>query len=290
LQTSGEIVITASQLGNDNYEPATSIDQPLIITSSNADITSITIDGQVYNNPGDEVYYLIDCNNAIAFVNVNIAAGVNAQINTGTNFSIDTPVPGLYRQEVVVTSQDETQTRTYSIVVEKAFDFDAIVVQKYNNTLVVNNNPETNGGYSFTSYKWYKNGELVSERQTFSEGNLSSDQLDPNANYQAVMVTTSGDELRTCNSLVQLSENQGLSLHQNPLRQGDLLKATAQYSEEELENATFKIYDLNGRMLLSVPATGVDNIIQLPANLASGLYKLILSTDQRRESISFICQ
>jgi hypothetical protein len=104
------------------------------------------------------------------------------------------------------------------------------------------------------------------------------------------MITTSGDELRTCNSLVQLSENQGLSLHQNPLRQGHLLKATAQYSEEELENATFQVYDLNGRMLLSVPATGVDNIIQLPANLASGLYKLILSTDQRRESISFIRQ
>ncbi len=290
LQTSGEIVITASQLGNDNYEPATSIDQPLIITSSNADIASITIDGQVYNNPRGEVYYLIDCNDAIAFVDVNIVTGVNAQINTGTNFSIDTPAPGIYRQEVVVTSQDGSQTRTYSIVVEKTFDFDAIVVQKYNNTLVVNNNPETNGGYSFVSYKWYKNGELVSESQTFSEGNLSSDQLDPNANYQAVMVTTSGDELRTCNSLVQLSENQGLSLHQNPLRQGDLLKATAQYSEEELENATFQVYDLNGRMLLSVPATGVENTIQLPSNLASGLYKLILSTDQRRESISFIRQ
>jgi hypothetical protein len=291
LLTSGQIVITASQLGNDNYEPATSIDQPLMITSSNADITSITIDGQVYNNPRGEVYYLIDCENATSFVDVEVISEVNAQVSTGTNFSIDTPVPGIYRQQVVVTSQDGTQTRTYLIVVEKAFDFNSIVVQKYNNTLVVNNNPENNGGYSFISYQWYKNGALVSERQAFSEGDRASDQLDPNADYQAVMVTTSGDELRTCISRIQFTEEQqGLSLDQNPVMQGSMLKARAQYSEEELKNATFQVYDLNGRMLLSVPATGVENSIQLPDNLASGLYKLILITGQRQENVSFIRQ
>ncbi|WP_194852315.1 BspA family leucine-rich repeat surface protein [Nonlabens antarcticus] len=288
LQTSGQIQIKALQAGNANYQAATAVERILNITSSNALASSITIDGQVFNNPAAQLYYLIDCDNGASIVDVAVITEANAQVSTGSNFSIAAPTPGIYRQAVVVTSQDGTQSKTYIIVVEKVFDFDAIIVQKYNNTLVVDNNPATNGGYSFVSYKWFKNGQLVTQQQAFSEGNNASDRLDPNATYQAVMITTEGDELRTCISKVQLSAKQGLSIIQNPVPQGAAIKAVAQFSEQELNNAMFHVYDLNGRLVVSTPANGVENNIQLPDNLPVGVYKLILITDQRSEFINFI--
>ncbi|NEV94007.1 hypothetical protein G3567_07590, partial [Psychroflexus sp. YR1-1] len=289
LQTSGQIIVTASQAGNANFEAASPVQQALNITSSNSVSSSITIDGKTYDNPPALVYYLIGCDNSTTAVDVSLVTEVNAQVSTGPNFSIATPAPGVYRQEVVISSQDGTQTRTYMIMVEKAFDFDAIVVRKYNNTLVLNNNPETNGGYSFVSYKWYKNGRLVSEKQAFSEGDNINNVLDPNASYQAVMMTSSGDELRTCLGSVRASKTvNGLSLVQNPVQQGSALQAIAQYPEDELKDAIFQVYDLNGRLLVSVPVSGVENTIQLPYSMATGLYKLILITNQRQESISFI--
>ncbi|MDR0437126.1 MAG: hypothetical protein LBH22_02350, partial [Bacteroidales bacterium] len=38
-----------------------------------------------------------------------------------------------------------------------------LIVQKRNNTLVVNNNPESNGGFNFIYYKWYRNDVLIHE-------------------------------------------------------------------------------------------------------------------------------
>jgi hypothetical protein len=46
--------------------------------------------------------------------------------------------------------------------------FDQIVKMRWNNTLTVINNPANNGGYRFTSYKWYRNNEKISEQQSWS--------------------------------------------------------------------------------------------------------------------------
>jgi hypothetical protein len=39
--------------------------------------------------------------------------------------------------------------------------FSTLVEQRWDDVLVVNNNPNTNGGYEFYSYQWYRNGVLI---------------------------------------------------------------------------------------------------------------------------------
>ena len=152
----------------------------------------------------------------------------------------------------------------------------------------VNNNPNTNGGYSFTSFKWFKNGVLVSEKQLFSEGNSADNLLDPNATYQAIMVTEDGDELRTCVFDVILEARKGLSLLQNPVVKGTALKVRADFSKEELKEAVFYLYDSNGRLLKTIKATGVENTIQLPSSIARGVYNLVLMNSKGKSFQRFL--
>ena len=111
LQTSGQIQITAVQSGNSNYQAATAVERTLNINSSNASALSIIIDGQDYNNPDTQVYYLIACDNRAFSVDVSFITEPNAQLITGTSFTIATPAPGIYRQTVILTFQHWSQTK-----------------------------------------------------------------------------------------------------------------------------------------------------------------------------------
>ena len=288
LLTSGNIQITASQEGNTNYLAATEMMRELSITSKNATISRITIAGQVIDAPARQIYYLLDCNDTISSVAIEINSEANAFLSTGSTFTVNTPKAGVYRNTISVTSQDGTQTINYELVIEKAFQFADIIAQKYNNSLIVNNNPNTNGGYSFTSFKWFKNGVLVSEKQLFSEGNSADNLLDPNATYQAIMVTEDGDELRTCVFDVILEARKGLSLLQNPVVKGTALKVRADFSKEELKEAVFYLYDTNGRLLKTIKATGVENTIQLPSSIARGVYNLVLMNSKGKSFQRFL--
>ncbi|AUC86356.1 hypothetical protein CW731_14190 [Polaribacter sp. ALD11] len=288
LLSSGIIEITATQIGNNNYVPVVSVKRELNITSENAAIFNITIGGQTIDAPEAQIYYLVDCGNYTSLVDVVIHVGANANLNVAPEFSIETLTPGIYRTNVVVNYQDGTQSKNYEILIEKAFHFEDIIDKKYNNTLIVNNNPATNGGHSFVSYKWFKNGVLVSEKQFFSEGDNADNILDPNATYQAVMVTEAGYELRTCVSQVELDVIGGLTILQNPIIQGNQLKVRADFPKEELKNAIFQIFDLNGRLITTVKVRGVHNSIELPTSIAKGVYTLVVITSRSRDFKRFI--
>jgi surface protein len=288
LQTSGQIQITATQSGNSNYQMARAVERTLNITSSNATASSITIDGQLYNNPTTQIYYLIDCDTRFSSVDVSLITEPNAQLSTGNSFTIATPAPGIYSQEVIVTSQDGTQTRTYIVMVEKAFNFEDIVTQKYNNSLVVNNNPNTNGGYQFVSYEWFKNGRSVGTGQVFSEGNRESDILDPTATYMVKMTTVDGDVLQTCETSIVLKNSYSMVIGQNPIKQGGNLNVQADYPTSELKRAIYHIYSVSGRLIMSHPVDGLRTSINLPGNLPTGIYRLLLVTPERTVAKNFI--
>ncbi|MGL4584238.1 MAG: hypothetical protein ACRCVU_14800, partial [Flavobacterium sp.] len=143
----GRIVITAHQVGNNNYEPAKSISQEFIIINDEALITDWKINGQRQGALSSTGMFRQDCNEITDQMNIELEASIGAEVSTGSKFTILTPKTGIYRKEVVVTSQSGSTTKKYEIVIERPFGFDDIVIQKFDNTLLVNNNPQTNGGY-----------------------------------------------------------------------------------------------------------------------------------------------
>ncbi|WP_405377001.1 HYR domain-containing protein [Nonlabens sp. Asnod3-A02] len=289
LLAEGEVLISASQAGNSNYLPATAVQQVLeVYLGDNADLDSISIDGNITNNPASEVYYLIDCGTGTDSVEVNLSNSDGATFTPGATFSIATPRPGIYTQEVTVTADNGRNTRSYIITVERRFEFDEIVEQKYNNTLVVNNNFDNNGGYNFVSYEWFKNGRLVSTEQFFSEGDNASDLLDPTATYYVRMTTDAGEVLQTCISSVSLGNTFSLTVLENPVIQGRLLQVRADYPAAELDHAMYQIYSAHGQFIKAVSVQGLESQIRLSESLPVGLYRLVLITSQRTESVNFI--
>uniref|UniRef100_UPI003F6A262D HYR domain-containing protein n=1 Tax=Nonlabens sp. TaxID=1888209 RepID=UPI003F6A262D len=289
LLAEGVILITASQPGSANYLPATAVEQPLeVYLGDNADLDTITIDGNVINNPGPDIYYLIECGSNVDSVDVVLENSDLATFDPAMTFTIATPRPGIYREQIIVTADNGTDTRVYNLTVERRFEFNDIVEQKYNNTLIVNNNFDNNGGYSFVAYEWYKNDVLVSTEQFFSEGDDASDLLDPTASYYVIMTTIDGDVLQTCVSTVELGNTYSLTVLENPVIEGRLLKVRADYPAGELDNATYELYSATGQFIMEVPVQGFDSEIYLSGSLPVGVYRLVLITSERVDSVNFI--
>jgi hypothetical protein len=287
MLTSGEVLITAHQDGNENYLPAASVEQILIIESSNASISAITVGDQQYDNPSGEIYYLIDCADSSDSVEVNIVTEVNATVVPGHQFTINTPAPGIYSQEVTVTSQDGTVTNTYTIVVEKRFNFFDIVVQKFDNVLLVNNNPATNGGYQFVAYEWYRNNQLIGIGQYYSAGDDITDLLNPTADYYVSMTTVDGEVLQTCIAQVEL-EHFASRLYPNPAIAGRSITVETDFPQQELEQMRISVYSLTGSLVTTLRSSSRVTEVQLPATIEDATYLVLLETPNIKKTLKVI--
>ena len=286
ITTPGTTVVTWTyDDGNGNTSTQT---QNVIILSDNPDLDSITINSDIFENPEDDIFYVIDCDNDVDFVEVELTSSNNATFDPAMTFIIETPRPGIYTQEVIVTAENGINTRVYNITVERRFSFNDIVEQKYNNTLIVNNNFNNNGGYEFVAYEWFKNGALVSTEQFFSEGDNVTDLLDPSASYSVRVTTAQGEVINTCIGTIELTSSFSLRILENPVAQGRQLNVRADFPAVELENATYQIYSSSGQFVMSVPVQGIDSSIELPGTLSTGIYRLLLVTSQRTEVANFI--
>ncbi|GLB50763.1 T9SS type A sorting domain-containing protein [Neptunitalea lumnitzerae] len=288
MLTSGIVQITAHQDGNANYLPAPSVTRELEIISSDSTIHTIIIDGVVYDSPGENIYYLMECNNTADEIYISIETEANATVDPSHEFTMSTPQPGIYEQEVTVTSQDGTTTHTYYIVIEKMFQFFDIVEQKFDNVLLANNNPQNNGGYQFVAYEWYVNNELISTDQYFSAGPTNNDLLDESALYYLRLTTVDGDVLQTCVSTITLEHDYSMSITPNPVWSGKQITVTVDFPIEELDNMEIAIYDLYGKKVFTTQASDRINIVQLPVSIQPAPYLVRCVTPNRQKTFKII--
>ena len=284
----GSIIITASQSGNENYSPAESVSQELEITSSNASIRSLFIGDQEYTNPDSQIVYIVDCDETAQDLVVSYETEENANSDFPRSFTVDISKPGIYRYAITITSQDGSTSKNYSIEIHKRFLFEDIIVQKFNNTLLVNNNPATNGGYSFVAFTWYKNGNVVGDLQYFSEGDEASDRLDPLAAYRVELTTEDGDVLSTCTFTVELDISSKIQLAPNPVRANASTTLFANFEKEELSNMKISILSLNGTLIDTFYTSLSKSSIKMPANIQAGMYLLVCETSKQTQTIQFI--
>uniref|UniRef100_UPI0015CD898C HYR-like domain-containing protein n=1 Tax=Winogradskyella wichelsiae TaxID=2697007 RepID=UPI0015CD898C len=273
LLTSGFVDITAHQAGNANYLPATSVMQTLQINSRDAAAHSVTIENEVYNNPTNEIYYLMACEAALDAVTVTFETETNANVNPSHQFSIATPAPGIYEQEVVITSQDGSTTETYIVIIEKMFPFFDIVEQKFDNVLLVNNNSENNGGYRFVAYEWFKDGQFIGNEQYYSAGPSSTDLLDPNAEYYVRMETEEGDILQTCMANITLEHDFSASIYPNPNVSGRVLNIDMEgFNISSKAQVNIVLYSMQGAKVSQWVSSTNLTTINLPRTLDAGAY------------------
>ncbi|WP_157822130.1 T9SS type A sorting domain-containing protein, partial [Salegentibacter salinarum] len=284
----GQVVITATQEGNQNYEAADPVVRTLTINGSEALLNTAIINGVTYSNPDEDIYYLIGCGNSENEVQIELEQNQGSSIDQNNSFTMNTPTPGIYRETLTVTSEDGNSTRTYNITVEKNFNFEDIVIQKFNNVMLVNNNPETNGGYNFVSYRWYKDGSVIGNEQYFSAGKNADDLLDAGSSYYVVLETEDGEILKTCTSEIQLRSSLNVSLAPNPVSSGGTMELLADFPKEELETMQLSIHNLNGMLIKEMKSNRKITSITLPYTLQMGVYVLKIRTENINRSVKFI--
>ena len=179
-------------------------------------------------------------------------------------------------------------TETYKIIIDKRIPTENLVIQKYNNVFLVNNNKQTNGGYVFQAYRWFKNGELVGEKQAYSAGDDYGTSLDPNAEYQVELTLHNGQKIRSCPLVVKGKVASNWAVYPNPVQKSQWLYV--QMEKEKQGIVHYIIYNLKGQLIKRGSLEGGAKGIEIPNTTASGSYFLILKTEDTQQGIQFIIQ
>jgi hypothetical protein len=208
----------------------------------------------------------------ITFVNPSIPS-----MNTQSPIYVDgsrsyiefqTPVvPGDYQIIITIDGCDYPATVRVLAGQYSFGNTDALVLQRWDDVVVVNNNSLTNGGYTFVSYQWYKNGVAIegANGQYYQEvGGL-------NGEYAVMLVaqTTTGlVTFKTCDMFF-VSKNL-IKVYPVPAGLKETVTIEVQLSSEELNGAVLDIFDAKGAFVKSVQVN--DIVIKVDGFTTPGAY------------------
>lgn len=154
-------------------------------------------------------------------------------------------------------------------IINQTFD---VITQRWNDVLVVNMDPETNGGYTFTDIEWYK---------------ADSDAVLGNLSYlgyvnigETYYIKANGQSFVSCEyTVIDRTQATEISAYPNPVKGGEIIKVTG---------ASGKIYitNMNGLLIDAVDANGETTEIRMPKNV--GLYVISTNHNGERKSVNVI--
>lgn len=218
------------------------------------DLKLLYINGQEWN---PENRYTVDCNNYSPDLKVEIVpSDENATVHASKIINVDITKPGIKQVEFTIESQ-KGDKKEYKLEIEKRLNFERLIVQKWNNTLIVNQKSDEAKDLKFTNYQWYKNGAGIGGNKPFySAGTKQTDVLDIQSEYHLQLTTDAGHKISTCPCKLTLTDS-GVKIYPNPIKAGQKVTIETNLPEEILDKATIQVYNVNGlKTNISVPVTG----------------------------------
>lgn len=243
----------------------------------------ITDDGEAIDV---EKPYLVPQNNTNSKITFTVETSPGAKVFAGgkelvdKKLIVDVSKPNI--QEVVfeILSKDGNSKEEYTLHVEKRFKFDDIVITRWNNTLIANGNNATNGGFTFSKYKWFKNNKEIGTGQYYSAGTQKTDVLQ--GTYYLELTTKEGQTLRTWDKQIGLKNSMLMKVYPNPLKPGETVSVQLDATLDLLDKAMIEIYNIHGILLKKTKVTGNITSVSMPQQ--SGTYILkVYSKDFVRE-------
>lgn len=218
------------------------------LPTNNVEIQKLTIDGAEWDI---ENKFILDCGNTKSTVTVQVEPFAGAKMDKNT-FEVNVSKPSIQNVSFTITSEDGSASKEYTLKVEVPFKGSDIVSQKWNKVLTVNNNSETNGGFSFTGYQWFKNDVLVSKKQYYSAGNKPEEILDPTAVYSVVMTMNENDEIHVCPFQITPQSTVSVNVYPTQVSKGEKICIDAEMEAEMLRNSNVDVYSLEGNFIKKV--------------------------------------
>ncbi|MGI6074439.1 MAG: DUF4855 domain-containing protein [Fermentimonas sp.] len=229
-------------------------------------LKSIIINGEVWDNLDRR--YDLGTNN---LVSLKIeTTDPDAIVDLGNEYSEFIPKATLKNITFTVTSAGEH--RSYVVKLERRYNFNDVVVVKWNNTLMANLKKIREDNFKVLGYQWYKNGVPITgaNKPTYSVGNKITDVLDKNSKYHLELIMDEGS-LRTT-SMRPLVKDASIVAYPNPVSRGEKVILDANVRDDVLRGAYITIYNINGSYIGTYPVTGRSNLVTLPE--IPGIYLL----------------
>ena len=161
-----------------------------------------------------------------------------------------------------------------------------LVDQRWDDVLVVNNNPDNNGGYKFTTYQWYKNGEMIegATDQIYQEvGGLGGEY---SVELDGIRVSDGAHvHFITCGKY--FDANSSIRVYPVPANTTQEVTVELNMTDEELEGAILDIYDVRGAHVKTV--SNLTHITKVGNFGAQGTYfgRIITGTNEIK-TVKFI--
>ena len=172
---------------------------PIAAAAQFTDGVSLTVNGQAAQRAGNNFSMLSACGQNQAVINVTAEQGATVGINgvMQNPATLNLPDYGDNIIAISVTPQGGS-AQNYTLIVNKPIPFDQIILMRWHNTFTIINNPANNGGYTFTSFKWFRNGLQISADQSWSAG-PNGELLNPADIYYVEVIDNSVNGIiRTC--------------------------------------------------------------------------------------------
>jgi hypothetical protein len=205
----------------------------------------------------------------IEFVDPNYAAfnttGTIVYVDGTLNYvEFETPTDaGDYQMKLIINGCE------YPFILQiLASNKDNLVVQRWDDVLVVNNNPDNNGGYTFTSYQWYKDGVAIPG----ATGQYYQEVGGVNGTYSVMLTGTDANgnpiHIMTCD--MYFVGKKMMKLYPNPAQTFQTITIQMSLSAEELDGAVLDVYTITGQHLRTIEVKS--NIIKIDGFAVPGSY------------------
>jgi hypothetical protein len=278
--------------GDINFVYTYSGEIPPVIDTSSPAATGITVNG-VSITVADVMNYTLPCGSDTVIIEILHAESMYCARG---DIIVDRVEKGSYSSMYVITIVNPTASgdtsKVYTLHIKKRFELFDIVVERYGNSLTVNNNPSSNGGYSFSNYTWYVSetkeglGSVISNKQYYSAGPNESNLLNEELYYYVVLQEATLGMEQTCAEKVVLhGEPQSLSVYPNPAPGRS--KMGVMGLEGYSANASVFILDLHGRAIFTGRVSDVWGGIYTPES--TGMYLLrVISEEGISQTVKFV--
>lgn len=248
------------------------------VVDSSFELTSLQINGEAHD-PNE--IYLVPCatNTKELTIDLDIADGV--YMNVDKQLKVDVNTPSEQRIKIELGTSADDIRNEYILVIKKMFDFNDIVIQKFNKRLIINSNPELNGGYTFKKYYWKVDNVEQEGGIMYSAG--GDKQLSPTSVYSARLITSDDKELSVCPTQIKLTPSSKVSVYPIPVRIKQTINIDIDPSKgTNYKNTKVRIYTLGGSMVSETTLT--ESNAQIDAPNVAGIYVLqVIDGETKKE-------
>lgn len=242
--------------------------------SFDADIHTLTVNGTTITPDENGTYIApLQCGTASAEINITAHPQATITINgeSSSTTTIDTQIGGRYDIDITITSQSGENSSTSKLLLYKLPD--NIIYKRWNDVLVVINNPDNNGGLQFSDYKWYINGQKADCTEQYiylPEGITTTDR------YSVELTTTDGITLTSCEQTFP-TESDDIRLYPTIVSSEAAINLYIKSGTATSDKpSTLYISDMNGRTTTQ-QVTREYNTIKAPRTEGSYIIKVVTS-------------